>query len=51
MTFGEYVPHGGFSGFDGELDEVIIVAGVLTEDQVRALNRGDLAASGLDLGE
>ena len=41
-----YLPY-----FRGEMDEVIVAAGLLTEAQVQALYEGRLEDSGLDLGD
>lgn len=48
--FGDPKEEGFLPSFRGDLDEVIIAAGVLTREQVRGLYEGDLEGSGLDLG-
>lgn len=51
LMFGNYGVRSPSTGFLGELDEVVIVEGTLNPDQVRALYEGDLAGSGIDLGD
>ena len=50
LTFGNYGACLPSTAFRGELDEVIMVEGVLTPDQARALYEGRLKDSGIDLG-